>query len=71
MAGNGAENGKLPFRADHVGSLLRPAALMAARDERARGEIEPEALRAVEDDHIRAAVALQEAAGLEAITDGE
>ena len=64
-------NGKPPFRADHVGSLLRPAALTAARAKHARGEIDDAALRAVEDEHIRAAVALQEAAGLESITDGE
>ena len=64
-------NGKPPFRADHVGSLLRPAVLTAARAKRARGEIDGAALRAIEDEHIRAAVALQEAAGLESITDGE
>src|SRR6266850_2843360 len=54
-----------PFRADHVGSLLRPAALKKARAEKS-----PQ-LREIEDDCIREAVAMQEAAGLESITDGE
>ena len=49
-----------PFRADHVGSLLRPAALHDARAKRERGEIGPEELRAVEDRAIKDAVALQE-----------
>jgi 5-methyltetrahydropteroyltriglutamate--homocysteine methyltransferase len=60
-----------PFRADHVGSLLRPQELRDARARRARGEINQAALRAVEDKCIRDAVALQESAGLQAITDGE
>ena len=60
-----------PFRADHVGSLLRPAALHDARAKRERGEIGPEELRAVEDRAIKDAVALQESVGLQAITDGE
>jgi len=64
-------NRKPPFRADHVGSLLRPAALLEARSRAAKGEITREALRALEDRHIREAVALQETAGLQAITDGE
>ncbi len=64
-------NGKPPFRADHVGSLLRPASLMEARDKRTRGDIDDAALRAAEDDHTRTALALQETAGLEVITDGE
>ena len=62
---------KPPFRADHVGSLLRPAVLHEARERAAKGEISAEQLRAVEDEAIRSAVALQEAAGLQAITDGE
>src|SRR5262245_58558217 len=62
---------KPPFRADHVGSLLRPAAVQEARVRAAKGEISAAELRAVEDDAIRGAVALQEAAGLQAITDGE
>ncbi len=60
-----------PFRADHVGSLLRPQALLDARARFQKGEITKADLRAVEDDAIRAAVALQESVGLLAITDGE
>ncbi|MEO8741083.1 MAG: 5-methyltetrahydropteroyltriglutamate--homocysteine S-methyltransferase [Casimicrobiaceae bacterium] len=62
---------KPPFRADHVGSFLRPQALLDARDRRKKDEITPQALRAVEDDAIREVVRFQEAAGLEGITDGE
>jgi 5-methyltetrahydropteroyltriglutamate--homocysteine methyltransferase len=61
----------IPFRADHVGSLLRPAELKLARGRAQAGEIGPQELRAVEDRAIRAAVALQEEVGLAAITDGE
>lgn len=60
-----------PFRADHVGSLLRPAALHAVRDRHARGEASADELRAAEDEAIRDAVALQEDAGLALATDGE
>jgi methionine synthase II (cobalamin-independent) len=60
-----------PFRADHVGSLLRPAELHEARARAARGEIDRAALRRVEDEAIRGAVALQESVGLQSITDGE
>jgi 5-methyltetrahydropteroyltriglutamate--homocysteine methyltransferase len=60
-----------PFRADHVGSLLRPAALLKARDDFAAGTIDAAELRAIEDDAIREAVKLQEDAGLQAATDGE
>lgn len=60
-----------PFRADHVGSLLRPTALKEARARRARGEIEDDALRAVEDREIASAVARQEEIGIRAATDGE
>ena len=62
---------KPPFRADHVGSLLRPQALLDAREKHQAGEIDAARLRAVEDEAIRHAVKLQEEAGLEAITDGE
>ena len=62
---------KPPFRADHVGSLLRPKALLEARDRHARGEIDDDALRAAEDDAIRDVVKLQEDVGLQGITDGE
>src|SRR6266481_560806 len=60
-----------PFRADHVGSLLRPAALHDAREKAQKGEIGAAELRAIEDSAIRDAVALQESIGLESITDGE
>ncbi|GAA3731094.1 5-methyltetrahydropteroyltriglutamate--homocysteine S-methyltransferase [Plantactinospora mayteni] len=60
-----------PFRADHVGSLLRPARLLTARADRAAGRITAEELRAVEDDAIREVVRLQESIGLRTATDGE
>ena len=60
-----------PFRADHVGSLLRPSALLHARDEAAAGRISAEKLRAVEDEAIRDAVQMQEEVGLQCATDGE
>src|ERR1700761_9107694 len=60
-----------PFRADHVGSYLRPAALHKARASFAAGEIDAAALAAVEDEAIRDVVRLQEDAGLQAATDGE
>ena len=60
-----------PFRADHVGSLLRPPELLAAREGFAAGRITAEQLRAVEDDAIRDAVRMQEEVGLRAATDGE
>jgi 5-methyltetrahydropteroyltriglutamate--homocysteine methyltransferase len=60
-----------PYRADHVGSFLRPERLLAARERHARGEIGAEALRAVEDDAIREVVRRQEEVGLSGITDGE
>jgi 5-methyltetrahydropteroyltriglutamate--homocysteine methyltransferase len=62
---------RIPFRADHVGSFLRPPELLAARARRQRGEITPQALRAVEDQAIRGVVEMQERAGLLGITDGE
>ena len=60
-----------PFRADHVGSLLRPAELKQAREQRQSGAISASELKAVEERCIRDAVALQQAAGLESVTDGE
>ena len=60
-----------PFRADHVGSLLRPPALKQARDAHQRGEITAAQLRAAEDAAIRDLVKLQEEVGLQGITDGE
>ncbi len=60
-----------PFRADHVGSLLRPPELLAAREDAAAGRITSDDLRAVEDDAIRDAVRMQRDVGLRAVTDGE
>ena len=60
-----------PFRADHVGSLLRPAALLDARTAAAEGRLSAEELRAAEDDAIRDVVRLQQDAGLSSATDGE
>src|SRR6202042_3376051 len=60
-----------PFRADHVGSLLRPAGLLAAREDFAAGRLDAEELRAVEDTAIEAAVAMQREARLQTATDGE
>ena len=62
---------KPPFRADHVGSLLRPARLLQARDDFANGEIDAGELRAIEDESIREVVRRQEEAGLQSATDGE
>jgi 5-methyltetrahydropteroyltriglutamate--homocysteine methyltransferase len=60
-----------PFRADHVGSLLRPAELHEARAKAKRGELGAEQLRALQDKHIREAVAKQESVGMQLVTDGE
>ena len=60
-----------PFRADHVGSILRTAPLKDARAKRAAGEISAEQLKAVEDQEILKIIKKQEEVGLEAITDGE
>jgi 5-methyltetrahydropteroyltriglutamate--homocysteine methyltransferase len=65
------ENSSAPFRADHVGSLLRPAALREARESCANGGITRAQLRAAQDRCIREVVARQEALGLQAVTDGE
>jgi methionine synthase II (cobalamin-independent) len=62
---------KPPFRPDHVGSLLRPAALKAARERFAKGEIDAAALKAVEDREIERVIKKQEEVGLQSITDGE
>jgi len=60
-----------PFRADHVGSLLRPAALKEARDKHSRGEISAEALKEVEDREIERVIRKQVDVGLKSVTDGE
>ena len=60
-----------PFRADHVGSILRTAPLKEARAKRAEGTIDAATLKAVEDREIEKIVRKQEEAGLHSITDGE
>jgi 5-methyltetrahydropteroyltriglutamate--homocysteine methyltransferase len=60
-----------PFRADHVGSLLRPQRLLAARSDHEASRIDAAELRSIEDDAIREIVAKQEEIGLQSATDGE
>src|SRR6266566_3605679 len=60
-----------PFRADHVGSLLRPPELLRARDDFAAGRVTAEELRAVEDAAIASVVQMQRDVGLQSATDGE
>ena len=60
-----------PFRADHVGSFFRPKFLLEAREQKAKGQITAEQLRAVEDKAITEIVKFQEDVGLQSITDGE
>jgi len=60
-----------PFRADHVGSLLRPPELLRARESAKRNEISAQQLREAEDKAVRDVVRMQEDAGLQGITDGE
>jgi len=60
-----------PFRAEHIGSLLRPPALLQAREDHAAGRLDDEALWAIEQDAIRRVVKLQEDIGLAVVTDGE
>ena len=60
-----------PFRADHVGSLLRPRTLLEARARHAAGDLADDALREAEDRAITDVIALQQAAGLQTATDGE
>ena len=70
----GAEAGRRttpPFRADHVGSLLRPPHLLRAREDHAQGRIDSAELRAIEDDAIREVIRKQEDLGLQSATDGE
>jgi 5-methyltetrahydropteroyltriglutamate--homocysteine methyltransferase len=60
-----------PFRADHVGSLLRPPRLLDARSRFAQGELSAEQLRGIEDEAVREVVGMQRAVGLRSATDGE
>ena len=66
-----AQRSTPPFRAEHVGSLLRPDALSDARAKGKRGELSADAVRAAEDTAIRDAVALQQELGFQVVTDGE
>ena len=61
----------LPFKADQVGSLLRPARLLDAREKRKRGALSAAELRQIEDEAIRDVVDMQEQIGLQSVTDGE
>src|SRR4051812_34204362 len=61
----------ITVHADHVGSLLRPPALLEARAKHAAGELDPPAFKAIEDRAVLDVVRMQEDAGLEVITDGE
>jgi len=60
-----------PFRADHVGSLLRPPEVLKAREDHASGAIDAKRLREIEDAAIRDVVRMQEDIGLQTATDGE
>jgi 5-methyltetrahydropteroyltriglutamate--homocysteine methyltransferase len=60
-----------PFRADHVGSLLRPQRLLQAREDFAADKISADELKQIEDDSIRDVVRMQEDVGLQSATDGE
>ncbi|MSQ51519.1 MAG: 5-methyltetrahydropteroyltriglutamate--homocysteine S-methyltransferase [Betaproteobacteria bacterium] len=64
-------NNVTPYRADHVGSFLRPPKLKVARERHKKGEINAAALRAVEDECIREVVREQQDIGLQLVTDGE
>jgi 5-methyltetrahydropteroyltriglutamate--homocysteine methyltransferase len=68
---SGGQRTSPPFRADHVGSLLRPPELLRAREELAAGRISREELRSLEDEAIRAVVKMQRDVGLQSATDGE
>jgi 5-methyltetrahydropteroyltriglutamate--homocysteine methyltransferase len=71
VAGKVRTRGAPPFRAEHIGSLLRPERLIAARRRLGAGEIGRDELAAIEDEAILGAVRLQEAAGFAVVTDGE
>ncbi|MEA2467691.1 MAG: 5-methyltetrahydropteroyltriglutamate--homocysteine methyltransferase [Thermoleophilaceae bacterium] len=66
-----AQRDRPPFRADHVGSLLRPAELLKAREDHASGRLDDAELRAAEDAAIRDVVEMQRDVGLRSVTDGE
>ena len=62
---------KPPYRADQVGTFLRPAELLAAREKHQKGALSTEELRSIEDKYIEDLVAKQKKNGLRAITDGD
>src|SRR5215472_4072845 len=66
-----ADAARPPFRADHVGSLLRPPEVLRARAESAAGQIRAERLSEVEDAAIREIIRMQGEVGLRSVTDGE
>jgi 5-methyltetrahydropteroyltriglutamate--homocysteine methyltransferase len=66
-----AEEKQPPFRANHVGSLLRPPGLLQAREKHQKGELGAAQLREVEDRSIRSVVKMQEEIGMQGVTDGE
>lgn len=65
------ERSRPPFRADHVGSLIRPDALIAARSAAEKGELAPAELARIQHDAVREVVRLQQDIGLKLVTDGE
>jgi len=65
------ENARPPFRADHVGSLLRPKEVLGARDQFAKGDISAEQLAQIEDEAILEIIRMQGEVGLKSATDGE
>jgi 5-methyltetrahydropteroyltriglutamate--homocysteine methyltransferase len=71
QAASNAIASKPPFRAEHIGSLLRPAALLRQCARFANGEIDKAELAAAEDDSIRGVIRLQERIGFKFVTDGE
>src|SRR5258708_37607744 len=71
MVQDKANASPIPFRADHVGSLLRPPELLEARDRFKKGELDKSALREIEDKAIRDVVRQEEEIGLKGVTDGE
>ena len=66
-----SDRARPPFRADHVGSLLRPKELLKAREDREAGRITTVELHAIEDEAVRKVVQMQEDIGLQGVTDGE
>ncbi|MGH2895273.1 MAG: 5-methyltetrahydropteroyltriglutamate--homocysteine S-methyltransferase, partial [Solirubrobacteraceae bacterium] len=68
---SGGRRTKPPFRADHVGSLLRPRRLLDAREDLAKGSITAPELRTIEDEEITKLVQMQREVGLQSATDGE